>query len=852
MSMARRRELQSAAWPKVHDALVPVLTLVWLAAGASLFVRLASPDPVPRASAPPAPSSAEHTRRHRDHWRTVQRLVVFIVDALRADIARDRCIMPTWNEVASRGGAGWHRTGPFPVSASFYKAFFAGRPATLWDVYNDLSPKPRALETWLDALPGAKWFAGPASGHAWLHDVTRPAYVWVLDDMARIPEHDRRAVAAAAALLERPAAQARVVVVHLATLDAIAHRHGARSREYVAAAAAVDQQLAHLLQLCLPQTLTVLVSDHGVRDDGGHSSDGPPEVCWAPFAVAGPVPIAPAASVRIAQSAWPFLMAAWLDIPLPGGYAGKPSMALLAGTAAERGRELLSVYVARLRRAGCPPLARIAARGQRRTLPPANSHDVAALLHDLEARARLWARVGWVLWLLCGVALSCWHVRTVGLSSPRSVLLALSAGVALVALERILPPVGRVDGFAAADALPTFRFATWRSHPLRAAGLFVVCLAAALAWPRRSSTVRPGAVATGVAAATAPLRTRNDLLLYWAAGCLVAQSVRSSLLRWHSRFPPGRLSIRQAGALAALAAIATVGQKLSYEPLAPPWQEVVTAATALGALAVGTAIAVQLARDRRAVIAAGGIAIMALAGIGRFVDPMAARIAWVGLGPLCVAELAGGGLPLATLHAAALLALPCPQQWVIFGSLVWLSRCRIRATDPGSLTLDTTTATGTILAALLAVHLFHFSDGRDTFLPINTLYRGAVGVELADQQFSMLLAAVAVWTRYVVVLVTAGALAGAVVHGHPGRAPFAGLFTLVSVRLLVNASAFAIYGTAAWNYHLALLFNDAMFLSANGAILAALTVAAAMRQRWHKADGYAEQTAAMSTATCSC
>ncbi len=800
----RSRQTEPAgSYPSNRRRRITALALLWigfLAAGVPAFFSLLQPGV--QASLPPmdVPFPVEPPRR----------TLVVILDALRADVAADPEAMPGLARLRASATAGHHQPGPFPVSASFYKAFLAGKPATLWDVYNDLSPRPRRLRSWVTDSGMPCYYSGPASGYAWVAEYARADYVWRLDQMENIPEHDRRACEATVERLERT--DRGILFCHLAALDAAAHRHGARSTEYRQVVQWLDQALLQFARrLNLQQDLLLVLSDHGVRDDGGHSSAVDPAVRNAPFVACGPM-FRPQAGVELDQTSWPLLMAAVIGSPVPAGYAGVPPPELLRGAAAHRLQRLNEKYTDLLVRS-------LPAKSITAAIRPLSDHAVGetpksarAILVAAKKEAERAARLTWWLCSLTAVVLVvvtlklCPLYRSENTGTLAALIVAAAFGWLFV--EKVRSGAGQLDG-TFLDDLPQLRASEFFRAPW--AVLATCALAGATVAVLNQTRVRVVAL-MGVslcASVSALQRNRADLLLYGGLAWALV----------HAFAPRSPAASRRAGALiCALFPLAAIGQKLSYDPnhcTGVPWSAAISSA-GLAAFAWGA----MRRKDRFALAAAAASTVGSIARATQ--EPWLGITAWCGALLLLVASFVNRvhlAQKLAALAVAvAPLLLPWPQMWTIFflGLLFYLQpgserpACARAVGERTSVQWTLACATAVFVCLLL----FFYGGGRDAYLPINEFYRTAIGAEADGLQFSMLRAALAVASRFALYVVAGIALTGWLFPTLSTLALIPGLLGFFGVRLAANTLAFALFAERAWNYHLALLFNDAVFLAA--------------------------------------
>lgn len=793
---------------KLRDAGFAILWPGLLTLAAWAFFNLLEPGT--RVCPPPFTADSEAAR--------VRKVAIVVLDAWRADVAFDPDVMPFVCSLRQRGAWGYHKTGPFPVSASFYKAFLSGRRATISDVYNDLSPTPRRIPTWLHHVGLPCFFSGPASGFAWVANRAEADYVWVLERMEDIPGHDRRVLDAAHQRIAR--VDRGIFFCHLAALDAVAHRDGATGPMYREAARALDDAVRGLArELDLTQDLLMVLSDHGVRDDGGHSSGTEEAVVCAPFVACGPG-FRPGVRVALDQSAWPLVMAAILGGSTPEGYAGVPSVELLEGTAALRAERLIRDYRDYVT-ASMPTNGVLAALWR----PPLHGpgKEATGLNEILKAHRELAESRARAVWWACSLALFGATIVTLrrgpGFGSASrwwlAGAIALPCGVWLL-LEWLGAGSGPLDG-TFADGLPELRFHAVRDAPLAAVALCVLCTAAVLTLKKLPRPVAAVATVALFASLLGLQRNRMDLVLYGAIGTAI----------WLF-FAEGRTGLR-AGPVTAPAvfvlvvAVAAAGQKLSYNPLLAAgfnWAcfvafllYVVLGVTAFRngqpflvcsvLLGMGAALSRGLVSDWFALVTWGLCLI--LPGVA-----MLWRVPFV--------LFASGGAV-----GVAPLILAWPQTWAVLVvalvvTVLHSSGGQAREQDPAA-TLCEDDLRAVALALATALALFFFGGGRDSYLPVNEFYRTAVGVEVGGIGLSMWRGAVAVATRYVLYVCCGAALALALIPRAEVRLVVYGIVGVTAIRLVANCLAFAVFGKHAWNYHLALLFNDACFLAAGSLIM---------------------------------
>jgi hypothetical protein len=135
-------------------------------------------------------------------------------------------------------------------------------------------------------------------------------------------------------------ADAGLVMIWIGDVDRAGHDHGGASRQYRAAARAVDSLLARsLADLNLDRDAIIVLADHGHVDGGGHGGVEP-EAVEVPLVLAGAgvvpgVTIVDAKNVDVAAT-----VAALLGVPAPGHSLGRTLVEALALTPADRDRRV--------------------------------------------------------------------------------------------------------------------------------------------------------------------------------------------------------------------------------------------------------------------------------------------------------------------------------------------------------------------------------------------------------------------------------------------------------------------------------------------------------------------------------
>lgn len=293
------------------------LLMAALGLGALKAVLMAVPNlnlrrPVSELAAPPADEPATGKGR-----------VLFVVtDGLRMDTAWEQ---PFLGELRARGAVAELWVDPPSYSSAQYVSFLTGVPPVDSGVRTNVN-LPRVL---LDNIPRQVRATGRMAIQ--LGDEVDWWRTLFGDDFDSTRLVSPRAIVDEARTA-MPAAD--FVLIHLCAVDEAGHKHGARSKQYAAAAADVDARLREIaLAWGWPENSLVVVSDHGHMPDGGHGGEerdvrqawmigsGPGFVAGAHVASARPVDVAPT-------------LAALLGVPAPANAHGRTLVELLTVDAA--------------------------------------------------------------------------------------------------------------------------------------------------------------------------------------------------------------------------------------------------------------------------------------------------------------------------------------------------------------------------------------------------------------------------------------------------------------------------------------------------------------------------------------
>ncbi len=226
-------------------------------------------------SAPPGTEAGVADRRH-------ERLVLVVIDGLRADTAFNPQQMPFLSRLADEHGRATARveslipssiagiatitTGSVPPPISFLSDFGAG------------AARHGGVLQAVAADGGRCFVAGPK---LWTDLYGQWIAAAELD--TTFGRRDERLTEAALAAIA--SGQYRLVVLHLGRVDAAAHHFGVASAEHAAAAAACDRAVRDIHTALPAGTGLIATSDHGNTQAGGHAG-ADPAVVTTPLVIA--------------------------------------------------------------------------------------------------------------------------------------------------------------------------------------------------------------------------------------------------------------------------------------------------------------------------------------------------------------------------------------------------------------------------------------------------------------------------------------------------------------------------------------------------------------------------------------
>lgn len=252
-----------------------------------------------------------------------RRVLLVVVDALRADAAADPALMPALARIAARGTrAELHVGTMLPATLNALVAMIEGRlaPPTLALADFDAPPaRDGGVLARLAEAGGRATVAGPALWHErYGHWIDAGLAVDGFPDAGDDRRVERTIVDALAGAVPSAASAAAagaaraLLVAHFGNVDRVAHRHGAASPAYARAVRAADRAIGRLARAAGTGTTVIVTADHGARADGGHAG-AERSVRRVPLVVGGPGAVSGVFGMR-AQRTLPTLLAAALGL----------------------------------------------------------------------------------------------------------------------------------------------------------------------------------------------------------------------------------------------------------------------------------------------------------------------------------------------------------------------------------------------------------------------------------------------------------------------------------------------------------------------------------------------------------
>ncbi|MBI3287757.1 MAG: alkaline phosphatase family protein [Chloroflexi bacterium] len=261
------------------------------------------------------------------------RVVIVLIDGLRADAALDPNKMAILNALGQRGANIVARTGLPSLSLPGWTVLLTGAPQEIHEVttnfYEGVVPvdnlfaqaRRAGLSVGLVGTESWEQLYGP-----WIDDLRVTISPSGYENERAIHAADERLVEAALQALDAPA---QVMLIYFLGPDAFGHGFGAASQEYEQDVRIIDSYLGRVLEkIDLETTTLIITSDHGHLDRGGHGGDEP-EVTRVPLVLVGAGIRSGASRFEVSQMDIAPTLAVLSGLPLPTHNQGRPLFEVL-------------------------------------------------------------------------------------------------------------------------------------------------------------------------------------------------------------------------------------------------------------------------------------------------------------------------------------------------------------------------------------------------------------------------------------------------------------------------------------------------------------------------------------------
>ncbi|HEX7599284.1 MAG TPA: alkaline phosphatase family protein, partial [Polyangia bacterium] len=257
-----------------------------------------------------------------------EKLLLIVVDALRADTALDGSRMPQLAAAAKRGASGVAMTTPLTMTIPGLRALGCGTSSDYLDLFENWGAGVTNQPNLLANLKSAGFGTGLIGDDAWARlyrpwldtsqtEVNLSGFEYYLHAMDKPDEvHFERAQRSLAA-----AHPPCFLIVHFVGLDHAGHKLGPQSEVYASLARRMDEKIAGLMRAVDSETTVLVTSDHAMTNRGGHGG-GDLEARQTPIVMLGKG-IRPTAGLDIEQVDLAATMAVLLGVPIPAQSIGR-------------------------------------------------------------------------------------------------------------------------------------------------------------------------------------------------------------------------------------------------------------------------------------------------------------------------------------------------------------------------------------------------------------------------------------------------------------------------------------------------------------------------------------------------
>jgi len=257
-----------------------------------------------------------------------RKVLLIVVDALRADTAFDAARMPHVAEAAGRGASGVATSTPLSMTVPGVRAIACGTASDYLDLFENwgapITDKPNLLATCKNAgistgIVGDRVWANVY--RPWLDLIQTETGLSAFEYYIHSTEKPDRIHAERARNAIKNGTAPRFLVVHFVGLDHAGHAWGPQSERYAVTARSLDAKIDGLLRAVDAETTVVITSDHAMTNRGGHGGSDA-EARQTPLVMLGPG-IRRMSGLAVDQVDLTPTLAALMGIPIPAQSTGR-------------------------------------------------------------------------------------------------------------------------------------------------------------------------------------------------------------------------------------------------------------------------------------------------------------------------------------------------------------------------------------------------------------------------------------------------------------------------------------------------------------------------------------------------
>jgi hypothetical protein len=274
-----------------------------------------------------------------------RKVLLIVVDALRADTAFDPARMPHVAEAAGRGASGVATSTSLSMTVPGVRAIGCGTASDYLDLFENwgavVTDKPNLLANLKQAgistgIIGDKVWA--TMYRPWLDMIQTETGLSAFEYYIHSTEKPDRVHAERARKAFKDGSAPRFLVVHFVGLDHAGHAWGPQSDRYAATARSMDAKIDGLIRAADAETTVVITSDHAITNRGGHGGSDA-EARQTPLVMLGPG-IRRMAGLTVDQVDLTPTLATLMGVPIPAQSTGRILHEVLEASSDERDRLL--------------------------------------------------------------------------------------------------------------------------------------------------------------------------------------------------------------------------------------------------------------------------------------------------------------------------------------------------------------------------------------------------------------------------------------------------------------------------------------------------------------------------------